>query len=125
MTSDLTRLAADLDTAAQRIDDKVAPIVKKGATDIADAARGSLTGGSQHTPSARDYAYRNLGYDTPSRSQLSIEIGYSSLMSDPLALSFEFGSANTAPGDHVGAALRAEIGDFAANIARVGARPWP
>ena len=124
MTSDLTRIAAALDKAAATIDARVAPTVKKGATDIAETARESVLDGDQYDASAREFAYRNLGFDPPAKTALAIEVGYSRNMQRELAEGLEFGGANAAPGDHLGQALRRELPDFGRILTIIGARLW-
>lgn len=124
MRTDLAAIAADLDSAADTITRRVAPTVKKGATDIATQAREAVRDGSQHDRDAREFAARNLGYDTPTPTQTAIEVGYNRQIEPNLALSLEYGSANAAPGDHLGQALRRELPDFSRVLARIGARLW-
>lgn len=124
MTSDLTRIAADLEQAAATADARVAPTVKKGATDIAYLARDSVRDGGQHDADAREFAARNLGYDTPRPNQTVIEIGYNRQITPGLPLSLEYGSATAAPGDHLGQALRRELPDFSRIVAIIGAQLW-
>lgn len=124
MTSDLTRIAADLDKAADMIDARIAPTVKKTASNIADNARDSVIDGGQYDANAREYAYRNLGFDAPAKTALAIEIGYSRRMQPELAQGLEFGGANAGPGDHLGQALRRELPDFGRILAIIGAKLW-
>ena len=122
--NDLARIAADLQKAADGINKRVAPTVKKGATDIAEQARESVRDSSQHDEEARDFAARNLGYDAPRPTQTVIEIGYNRQITPGLPLSLEYGSATAAPGDHLGQALRRELPDFSRILTIIGARLW-
>lgn len=128
MALTVDQVTADLLRAAEQIEERLAPVVAKGAINIAQQARDAVFRSSQwpQTSSRNDpqeYAARNLGFDDGDPDDLDVTIGYSDDVTD-LARAVEFGSANTSPGGQLGTALNTEAPRFAKMVGKVGAAVW-
>lgn len=131
MTRNLTvdQVTADLLRAADQIEERLAPVVGKGASNIAQEARDSVFRSRQWPQTAstndpQEYAARSLGFDDGDPDDLDVTIGYSSGVPDGLARAVEFGSATTSPGGQLGTALNREAPRFAKMVGKVGAAVW-
>ena len=128
MTYTVDMVTADLLRAAAQIEERLAPVVAKGASNIAQEARGNVFRSSQWPQTAshndpQEYAARNLGFDDRDPDDLDVTIGYSDDVTD-LARAVEFGGANTSPGGQLGTALNREAPRFAKMVGKVGAAVW-
>lgn len=116
----LDRVAQDLLYAAATINQRVAPVVTRGAMNIHDDARSQLAGAD--TESER-FAERNIGFERDVAYDLSIAIGYPDEIT-PLGKAVEYGSVHRGPGGQLNSALDHEAPQFVENVVRVGAKVW-
>lgn len=128
MALTVDQVTADLLRAADKIEERLAPVVAKGAINIAQQARDAVFRSNQWPQTAsrndpQEYAARNLGFDDRDPDDLDVTIGYSDDVTD-LARAVEFGSANTPPGGQLGTALNLEAPRFAKMVGKVGAAVW-
>ncbi len=121
-------VTADLLRAAAKIEERLAPVVGKGAGNIAQDARDAVFRSNQwpqteSTNDPQEFAARNLGFDAGDADDLDVTIGYDDDVTD-LGRAVEFGGAHTPPGGQLGTALKREAPRFATMVGKVGAAVW-
>jgi len=105
--SDVNRLAAELESKAQRVGAQAAAVVRKGALNVKTDAR-RFSSGLAHAPA---YPY-SIGYDIEGDGRfgaVAAEIGPDKDKAQgPLGNILEYGTVNNAPFAHLGPALDIE-----------------
>ena len=132
MTNNMTaaQVAAAFERSANTIQERVAPIVAKGAGNVAQDARNTVRASKQWKPTnsgndPQEFAARSLGFDAGDPDDLDVVIGYDTReVPEVLAQAVEYGSVNTSPGGQLGKSLNREAPRYLKAMLRVGSEIW-